>query len=111
MLEEFGKLVDEDDGIALRDRYFQAAYDVAEAYALNDGIVQGTVRALLVPVQCIDSECSPPVSVRATSVLRVHDVVQRSFSGTGMMLASGQAAMDFGLQTQPSTSYESTPPA
>jgi hypothetical protein len=48
VLEEFGKLVDENDGMALRDQYFQAAYDVAEAYALNDGIVQGTVRAVLV---------------------------------------------------------------
>ena len=44
VLEEFGKLVDENDGMALRDQHFQAAYDVAEAYALNDGIVQGTVR-------------------------------------------------------------------
>ena len=32
-------------GIGLRNQYFQAAYDVAEAYALNNGEVQGTVRS------------------------------------------------------------------
>ena len=45
MLEEFGKIVDEQSGIDVRDDFFRAAYDVAEACAaLNDDIVQGTVR-------------------------------------------------------------------
>jgi len=48
VLEEFGKIVNDEDGKDVRDEYFKAAYDVAESYALDadDGIVQGTVRPL-----------------------------------------------------------------
>jgi hypothetical protein len=62
VLEEFGKIVnatsDEDD-MALRDTFFRAAYETAEEYALNDGIVQGTVRPLR--VLCVVRESVVPL--------------------------------------------------
>ena len=43
VLEEFGKIVNNDDGMWLRDKYYKAAYEVAEEYARNEGILQGTL--------------------------------------------------------------------
>ena len=43
ILEEFGKIVNKEDGIGLRDNYYRAAYEVAEEYSKNDGILQGTL--------------------------------------------------------------------
>jgi hypothetical protein len=38
ILEEFGKIVNKEDGIDLRDNFYKAAYEIAEEYAKNDGI-------------------------------------------------------------------------
>ena len=44
VLEEFGKIVNDKDGTDLRDRYFRAAYEVAEDdVAASDGTLQGTL--------------------------------------------------------------------
>ena len=52
-----GKIVNKDDGIGMRDRYYKAAYEVAEEYAKEDGILQGTlfwcVRQL--PIYALDT--------------------------------------------------------
>jgi hypothetical protein len=43
ILEEFGKIVNKEDVISLRNNFYKAAYEVAEEYAEKDGILQGTL--------------------------------------------------------------------